>query len=199
MTVESLSSGQGLSRGADRRRSLVEAAFRQIAVKGLEGLRLRDVATAVGLDHSTLHHYFPTKEDLIADVVSYATDRLWTTVPTTGNPADQIRRHLQAIGQVMRRCPELFLVLGELSLRATRDPKVRAIIDRNDRDWRRWIRARLSQGTWPRVLDPATGTELIIAAIKGASVDPRHAVTALRQLARLLTHRADGTERKESS
>lgn len=52
--------------GEDRRQALVEAAFRCIAEKGFEGLRLRDVAAKVGIDHSTLHYHFPTKEDLVA-------------------------------------------------------------------------------------------------------------------------------------
>ncbi|WP_445189237.1 TetR/AcrR family transcriptional regulator [Pseudonocardia sp. Cha107L01] len=64
----------------------MRAAFDLIAQKGLEGLRLRDVAAVVGLDHSTLHHYFPTKEDLIVEVVGYATGQLATTMPPEGTP-----------------------------------------------------------------------------------------------------------------
>ena len=43
--------------GQDRRQALVEAAYRRIAECGFEGLRLRDVAAEVGIDHSTIHHY----------------------------------------------------------------------------------------------------------------------------------------------
>jgi hypothetical protein len=35
-------------------------------------------------------------------------------------------------------------------------------------------------------VDPAVAGELVIAAVKGASLDPDHAVGALRQLERLL-------------
>ena len=55
------------------RQALVEAAFYAIAVKGFKGLRLHDGATKVGINHSTLHPYFSTKEDLVAGVVEYAT------------------------------------------------------------------------------------------------------------------------------
>ncbi|TMC63676.1 MAG: helix-turn-helix transcriptional regulator [Chloroflexota bacterium] len=49
----------------DREQALVEAAFNQIAERGFEGLRTREVAAGVGLNIATLHYYFPTKEALI--------------------------------------------------------------------------------------------------------------------------------------
>jgi len=42
----------------DRRQELVEAGVRSIAECGFEGLRLRIVAADVGIDHSTVHHYW---------------------------------------------------------------------------------------------------------------------------------------------
>ncbi|MBV8931140.1 MAG: TetR family transcriptional regulator [Kutzneria sp.] len=171
----------------DRRRALVQAAFDQIAQRGLEGLRLRAVAVAAGLDHSSLHHYFPTKEDLIASVVEYTTAQLWPTLRSGRSPADRIRRHLRLMAHTMRERPELFVVLCELNLRAARDPAIRAIIDRGDQDWRAFITAQLSDGAWHRAYDAAAGAELIIASIKGATFNPDTAATALRQLERLLT------------
>ena len=52
----------------------VRAAFDKIAENGLEGLRLRDVAAAAGIDHSTVHHYFATKEDLYRAILDLKTD-----------------------------------------------------------------------------------------------------------------------------
>ena len=57
--------------GAERRQQLVLVAYRLIAEKGFEGLRTRDVADQVGINHATLHYHFPTKEDLIKGVVDY--------------------------------------------------------------------------------------------------------------------------------
>ena len=51
---------------------IVRAAFQQIATVGFEGLRLRQIATEVGVDQSTLHHYFPTKQHIVAAVSDYA-------------------------------------------------------------------------------------------------------------------------------
>ena len=56
-----------------RREVLVRSAFTAIARAGFEGLRLREVATAAGIDHSTVHHYFRTKQELVAATVAYST------------------------------------------------------------------------------------------------------------------------------
>src|ERR1700737_998675 len=56
------------SRKEDRLKALVQAAFNQIAERGFEGLRTREVAAGVGLNIATLHYYFPTKESLIRGV-----------------------------------------------------------------------------------------------------------------------------------
>jgi hypothetical protein len=45
-------------------------------------------------------------------------------------------------------------------------------------------------GAWAPAVDPAVAGELVIAAVKGASLDPEHAVGALRQLERLYTRPA---------
>lgn len=167
-----------------RRRAVVAAAFAEIARHGLEGLRLRGIAAVVGLDQSTLHYYFPTKNDLITHVVEYATARLRATLACDGSPAEQLRAHLRETARLIHEQPELFVVLGELSLRARRDPSVATIIERNDHGWRTFLATRLSAVT--DRLEPEAGTDLVVAAIKGAAVDPGAAVVALAQIERLL-------------
>ncbi|MCP3803067.1 TetR/AcrR family transcriptional regulator [Allokutzneria sp. A3M-2-11 16] len=171
--------------GAGAGQAIVAAAFAQIAKKGLEGLRQRQVATTVGLDHSTLHHYFPTKEDLVASVVEHTTAQLWPTVRAEGSTADQVRRHLRLMARALRERSELFVVLCELNLRALRDPAIRVILDRSDQAWREALRERLARGAWPGG-DPAAGADLVIAAIKGSVFAPEAAADALGQLERLL-------------
>ncbi|WP_028937496.1 TetR/AcrR family transcriptional regulator [Pseudonocardia spinosispora] len=173
-------------RTGSRRDDLVLAAFELIARKGMEGLRLREVAQAVGLDHSTLHHYFPTKEDLIGEVVSYATGQLAETLRLDGTPVEQVTRHLRLTGRAVRDRTELFVVLCELNLRANRDPAIRAIIDRSDQNWRGPVEAQLARMSWAPGFDPATIASLIIAAVKGTILDPGTAPDVLDQLERLL-------------
>jgi AcrR family transcriptional regulator len=57
------------SRGADRRASIIRAAFEVIAERGYRGTSLAAVAERVGLTQQGLMHYFPTKEDLLTAVL----------------------------------------------------------------------------------------------------------------------------------
>ncbi|UOZ08233.1 TetR/AcrR family transcriptional regulator [Amycolatopsis sp. WQ 127309] len=57
------------ARGADRRTSIVRAAFEVIAERGYRATSLAAVADRVGLTQQGLMHYFPTKEDLLTAVL----------------------------------------------------------------------------------------------------------------------------------
>src|SRR5947209_134119 len=113
---------------ADRRRTLVEAAYRRIAEGGFEGLRTRDVAADVGVNIATLHYYFPTKELLIQGVVEHAMDRFRTTLTPHGSPADQLRTYFRGVRRLLQEEPQLGLVMGELGLRASRDPELAGLM-----------------------------------------------------------------------
>jgi hypothetical protein len=86
--------------------------------------------------------------------------------------------------------PELHIVVRELDLRARRDAEVRALVASREAGWRTSLAelfaAGAPVGAWASAVDPAVAGELVIAAVKGASLDPEHAVGALRQLERLL-------------
>jgi AcrR family transcriptional regulator len=116
----------------DRQQALVRAAFNQIAERGFEGLRTREVAAGVGLNIATLHYYFPTKEALIRGVVAHAMDRFRSTLAPHGSPADQLRNHLRAVRKLLRDEPEIGAVMGELALRSARDPSLARELDTDD-------------------------------------------------------------------
>ena len=164
----------------DRRQALVVAAYQAIAAKGFEGLRLRDVAAAAGIDHSTLHHHFATKRDLIAAVVEYATGQF--RKPSPGTPTT-LREHLAFLARMIVEQPTLHVVLRELDLRAIRDRSVRDVIAEHEHGWRRALSARLQaavrEGVCSKDLDPEAGAEMVIALVKGASLNPAKAAEVL--------------------
>src|SRR5215471_17137196 len=114
----------------DRRQSLVDAARTLIAERGFEGLRTREVAERVGLNHATLHHYFATKEALIEAVVRDLVTHLATyrAAQASGElPArDALRTYLLAAREGVVSDPAPFIALGEFFLRAGRHPKLAA-------------------------------------------------------------------------
>ncbi len=156
-------------RKEDRRQALVLAAFDQIARRGFEGLRTREVAAKVGLNIATLHYYFPTKEALIRGVVAYAMERFRSTLAPHGSPAEQLRNHLRAVQKLLRDEPQLMLVMAELALRSARDASLARIMREVNDAWHRTLRGLLRRAAREGHLDPELDSDeaaaLIVAAL----------------------------------
>jgi AcrR family transcriptional regulator len=179
----------------DRRQALVRAAYERIAGHGFEGLRTRDVAAEVGINVATLHYYFPTKEALIRAVLGHAMRRFRSTLSADGTPAEQLRYHLRGIRQLLREEPELFVVMGELALRSTRDEAIAGIFGETSGVWHDRVRALVAraaeQGCLSPGLVPDEVAALIVATIKGvcmvpAGSSPERVDQAFHQLERWL-------------
>src|SRR5437588_3460227 len=123
------------------REALVGAAYAQLAEHGFEGLRTREIAGAVGVNIATLHYYFPHKQDLVRSVVGHAMARFRSTLSGSGAPADQLRAHFEGLRLLSRKEPQLFAVMGELALRAARDPAIAAILRKTDDTWHETLAA----------------------------------------------------------
>ena len=155
--------------GEDRRQALVQAAFRQIAERGFEGLRTREIAAQAGVNIATLHYYFPTKEALIRGVVAHAMGRFRSTLAPHGSPDHQLANHLKAVKALLRREPEIRLVMGELAIRSARDESLARILRQTNEAWHRMVRGLLrqavSEGSLPREFNSDEAASLIIATV----------------------------------
>lgn len=156
-----------------RRGQIVHAAFQQLATVGFEGLRLRQIAAEVGIDQSTLHHHFPTKQHIVAAVTEYAIGQFASTPP-----ARTLRAYLDHMRTIASSSPEVFVVTVELQLRARRDPTVRAVITQHQTAYRAWLHELLGE---------TDAVDLVIAVVNGAQLDPDTAPAAFDQLITLLT------------
>jgi AcrR family transcriptional regulator len=180
----------------DRRRELLLAAYKRIAAMGLEGLRTRDVAGDVGVNVATLHYYFPTKEALIQAVVAHAMSRFASTLPAAKSPTERLRGHLARVRHLLHEEPELFAVVCELAMRASRDPQVAGLVRGTQNPWHAAVREMLKRGAQEGGLvpdlNPDDAAALVVSAITGMSVpsvDPRRAERidqTFRQLERWL-------------
>lgn len=184
-----------------RRQKVVEAAYDVIASKGFEGLRLRDVAARAGIDHSTLHHHFPHKSDLIEAVLEHATEQ-FRPPPRPGTTAPiPLGDHLDFLGQMIIKLPELHSVLREFDLHGTRDRRVKGMILKSEKGWRERLAARIQvakeSGDWPADADAVIGAELVIAVVKGASLNSKAAVEILRLFADIVKQPSTKTGRKK--
>ncbi len=179
-----------------RRQALVAAAFARIASDGFEGLRTREVASDAGVNLATLHYYVPPKEALSRAVIGHAMQRFSATMPNEGSPAEQLRTHLRTLATLRREDHQLWAVMGELVLRAPRDPDLERIVRETDEFWHRKLTDLISRGIADgqidSALDPDGTAALMIVALKGVSLpsvagfQPQRADQIVRQLERLL-------------
>ena len=157
---------------ADRRRALVDAAFQSLATDGFEGLRMRGIAAAVGLNIATVHYHFPTKEDLVRAVVEHAQARFAASIPDVGPPVERLREYLAGVRRMFVAEPDLCQVLTEIGLRAYRDPAIAEILRANDEHWFAVLRALLrdgvDDGSLAPDLDPDATAALVMTTLKGA-------------------------------
>ncbi|OIJ65468.1 TetR/AcrR family transcriptional regulator [Streptomyces mangrovisoli] len=82
---------------AARREALVDAAGRAIAERGLEGLRIKDIAEAAGVSQGSVLYYYPELDDLVLEVhrdavEGFLADRrdAYDTAPA-GDPVRRLR------------------------------------------------------------------------------------------------------------
>jgi len=159
-----------------RRQELVLAAYREIAARGFEGLRTREVAAEVGVNIATLHYYFPTKESLIRGVLDHAMERFRTTLAPHGSPEDQLRNHLRAVRKLLLEEPELGAVMAELALRAPRNEDIAAIVDGTFDAWhaatRGLLRRAVKAGRLRREMDSGPVAALIVATLSSLTLPP---------------------------
>ncbi|WP_437906532.1 TetR family transcriptional regulator [Sorangium sp. So ce327] len=166
--------------GAARRRDLLEAAYTLIAEKGLEGLRTRDIAARAGVNISTLHYYFGTKDELLAAIVTHVTDKF---VEAQRRPAGQgaagpadaraiLRAHLESAWRTFQDTPHLTAVLQELSVRAQRDPAARTALSAVHKEWNlaveHLVRQGVRGGQLRSDLDPRAAARVVTSFIIGA-------------------------------
>ena len=169
-------------RAAERRRALIEAAYRIIAEQGIKGLRTRAVAAQVGLTHATLHYYFPTREALIQAVIDYAVfQRLLAGIPLfvedrVGTPVEQLRNLLIGLERSMREDMTNVLVLYELILHTQQNPAIRDLFLRGDvfGNWHNGLKLLLEQGIhqgqFRGDLDSGSASSLLITFILGLGI-----------------------------
>ena len=173
-----------------RRQELVLAAYREIAERGFEGLRTREVADSVGVNIATLHYYFPTKEALIRAVLDHAMERFRSTLAAHGSPSDQLRNYLRSVRNLLVEEPELGAVMAELALRSVRDRSIGSIMNQMYDVWHVTLRGLLKRAVREGGLRPELDNDavaaMIIATLTSMTLpvmnDPRRGDRALRQL-----------------
>ena len=118
--------------GEDRRLAIARAARAIIVEKGLEGLRMRDIAARVGINIATLHYHVPSKEALVALVAESLRHDFKAQAlrhPRQGKSGlEQLRLEFDDFREAAVDMPDLVIILTELVERARRDIAIAEIM-----------------------------------------------------------------------
>jgi len=94
------------------RDTIVAAALAQIDTKGLEGLSMRTLGAALGVEAMALYHHFESKDQLLEGVM----ERLLAQaeLPSAGSmpPLERLRRFVRSYRQIAVRHPNAFVLLA---------------------------------------------------------------------------------------
>jgi AcrR family transcriptional regulator len=167
------------SKGEIRRQELVLAAYHLLTERGFEGLRVREVASSVGITIATFHYYFPTKDDLvhaIGEHLAWQFQEVVAPLPEDyrGTPEQQILQVFRNKQYQLEQAPHLFIVFHEFHLHARRDRSVQRVLQRLDDAWRAHLVAICTAGIQQQVfradLDVPWFVSTIIALLHGISL-----------------------------
>jgi len=157
----------------ERRKLILEVAFKALAHEGFEGLRTRDIAAAAGINSATLHHYFETKQDLIEGIAEHLEHRLRTERAPSApdDEPDPFARQFEDLLFYHKKSPEILAVYRELVARAPRDAAIRTLVVRLHSSWKAGIVSSLSharaQGLLREDLDPDAAAGLVLSTAWG--------------------------------
>jgi len=80
---------------AERRLTLLKAAFREVAEKGFSEVRLEDIARRAGVSKGVTLYYFASKEELFRELFSWLIDsieqRMREAVERVADPIEKVR------------------------------------------------------------------------------------------------------------
>ena len=120
-----------------RRPAILTAAAEVISERGVQNTRISDVAERAGTSAPGVLYWFPTKDELLAEALTFSDDRFYDRL------TDDLATRATATDR-LTRLVELWPAEGngetvlwmELWVRSLRDPKLAKTRERLDRRWR---------------------------------------------------------------
>jgi AcrR family transcriptional regulator len=149
-----------------------KAAYDILGTKGLEELHARTVAKAIGINHATVHYYFPTRDDLIIAVAEYALHQLIRDRLQFQHSARTPREKLEAeiaLAEAYCRTQSRFIkVLGGLYVAGVASPKVKQKVAAIWAEWRSLVAEQVqSSGNAIAANSPYRDPDLLLSTLFG--------------------------------
>ena len=169
-----------------RRDEILEATVDQIVTRGLAGVRVADVARALGISTGLVFYHFDTKERLVADAFAYAAQRdlarVDRVVAASGDPAQRLAKVLTIYAPTGPTTS--WPVWIEAWAAAIAEPEIRSTWRRLDAHWKAAVTSVIEEGVASgafRCDDPVAAAWRISALTDGLAVQAVVNRTALRR------------------
>ena len=180
----------------DARERILRAATELIASDGIDEVRIARVANRARASTALVHHYFSTREELLAQALlqsfELAADERFVAGPAAAPSATEglaiaIEECLPTPGEGERE----WVLWVELWLRAAREPELRPVAGRMYESYREWIARVIRRGVENgefREVDPDEVADLAMALFDGLGVralirDPAMSLDSARRMA----------------
>jgi len=163
----------------ERRRQILEAAGKVIAERGICDARIADIAAEIGSSPALILYYFPTKDSLLAEALSYQDQRFFDHIAGRLDGAETATERLEVVieasippGGIASSDSEWQLWL-EMWARSRHDPSLARERERLDADFRGLIadvvRAGVSEGVFLHG-DPEAFSVMLSSLIDGLAL-----------------------------
>ena len=180
----------------DARDRILRAATELIASDGIDEVRIARVANRARASTALVHHYFSTREELLAQALlqsfELAADERFGAGPAAAASATEglaiaIDECLPTPGEGERE----WVLWVELWLRAAREPELRPVAGRMYESYREWVARVIRRGVESgefREVDPDRVADLAMALFDGLGVralirDPAMSLERARRMA----------------
>jgi AcrR family transcriptional regulator len=174
-----VSSGSDSAEAPAARERILAAAVRRIATDGVDDVRIARIAQDAGVSPPLVHHYFSSREALLAEALRYsylhAGDARISSRDMPG--ATHAERLRAMVGQCLPTTPALaedWVLWVELWLRAARRPELRPVAEELYERLHDWfvdeIAAGVRDGEFPEDIEPGEVADRTLALLDGFGV-----------------------------
>ena len=159
------------SDGAQTRRAIIEAASRQMATVGYDGMSLEQVASEASITRSAIYRYFDSKRDLAQVVLLESAPMVDAYFAEEVVGAESLAERLRAL---MRAClratlenPEAVVGFFQLGRLAADDPETARIFNGRSATVRRLLVELIDDGAARGEIAPGSNHAEIVDALSG--------------------------------
>lgn len=160
---------------AARREQILAATLQLVARDGFARVTLRDVAAEVGVVHGLIRHYFPTREQLVAEAFDAA---VLAELENDEEVAERVEP-VEALADWLTSTPrDHYFVWIDAWSEAPRNAELHAALRRHHRDCERRLARiieRLDEAGLGTSADPASDARMLTALVDGMAVQ-HHAI-----------------------